>query len=184
MPAADDALDARLATIFSARDRAHMAPTIAAFLEVLAEHPDDARVLYEVGGSYDTAGEEETAAGYYERALAAGLDGETLRKCLLQYGSTLRNLGRFDESLAVLDRALATFPESESVRVWHALSLHAAGRSDAAVAALMDLAADRIRTPDLLRYEPALRGNAEYLRGVDRERGETTASSPEQVRRS
>ncbi|MFF2051015.1 tetratricopeptide repeat protein [Leifsonia sp. NPDC058194] len=163
MPSLDD----RLAALFDARDRADMAPTIAALLEVLAEHPDDARVLYEVGGAYDTAGEEETAAGYYERALDRGLDGETLRKCLLQYGSTLRNLDRFDDSLAVLDRARAAFPESESVQTWHALSLHAAGRSDAAVAELMELVADRLRTPDLLRYEPALRGNAEYLRSLD-----------------
>lgn len=163
-------LDDRLTAIFDARDRADMAPTIAAFLEVLSEHPDDARVLYEVGGSYDTAGEEETAAGYYERALEQGLSGDTLRRCLLQYGSTLRNLARFDDSLAVLERAREQFPRSESVQLWHALSLHAAGRSDAAVAALMELAVDRIRTPDLQRYEPAVRGNAEYLRSLDRER--------------
>lgn len=167
MPTTSPELLDRLAVLFAARDRANMAPTIDAFLAVLAEHPDDPHVLYEVGGSYDTAGEEETAAGYYERALAAGLDGDTLRKCLLQYGSTLRNLDRFDESLAVLDRARAAFPESESVRVWHALSLHAAGRSDGAVAELMELAADRIRTPDLLRYEAAVRGNAQYLRELD-----------------
>jgi tetratricopeptide (TPR) repeat protein len=160
-----------LAELFAARDRANMRPTIDALLAVLAEHPDDPHVLYEVGGAYDTAGEEETAAGYYERALAAGLDGDTLRRCLLQYGSTLRNLDRFDESLAVLDRALALHPDSESVRVWHALSLHAAGRSDAAVAELMEVAADNIRTPDLLRYEAALRGNAAYLREVDAGRG-------------
>jgi len=167
MPTTSPELLDRLAVLFAARDRANMAPTIDAFLAVLAEHPDDPHVLYEVGGSYDTAGEEETAAGYYERALAAGLDGDTLRKCLLQYGSTLRNLDRFDESLTVLDRARAAFPESESVRVWHALSLHAAGRSDGAVAELMELAADRIRTPDLLRYEAAVCGNAEYLRELD-----------------
>ena len=167
MPTTSPELLDRLAVLFAARDRSNMAPTIDAFLAVLAEHPDDPHVLYEVGGSYDTAGEEETAAGYYERALAAGLDGDTLRKCLLQYGSTLRNLDRFDESLTVLDRARAAFPESESVRVWHALSLHAAGRSDGAVAELMELAADRIRTPDLLRYEAAVRGNAEYLRELD-----------------
>ncbi len=67
----------------------------------------------------------------------------------------------------MLDRARETFPESESVRVWHALSLHAAGRSDGAVAELMELAADCIRTPDLLRYEAGLRGNAEYLHELD-----------------
>ncbi len=164
----DSELHARLDEIFAARDRARMAPTIAAFLEVLAEHPDDPAVLYEVGGAYDTDGQEETALGYYRRAMAGGLDGRRLRQCYLQSGSTLRNLDRFDESLAVLDRARAEFPHSESVQVWHALSLHAAGRSDAAVAELMDLAADRIRTPDLLRYEATVRGNAEYLRSLDR----------------
>ena len=165
----------RLAAIFRDRDRERMGPTIAAFLEVLAEHPDDPHVLYEVGGAYDTAGEEETALGYYERALAAGLEGDVLRRCLLQYGSTLRNLGRFDASLAALDRALTLFPGSDSVRTWHALSLHAAGRSDAAVAALMELAADRIRTPDLLRYEAALRGNADDLRSIDAGRAGASA---------
>ncbi|TDP98378.1 MULTISPECIES: tetratricopeptide repeat protein [unclassified Leifsonia] len=166
----DPALLQRLKDLFDARDRDDMEPTIAALRAVLAEHPTDPHVLYEVGGAYDTAGEEETAAGYYERALDAGLAGDTLRRCLLQYGSTLRNLGRFDESLAVLDRARELFPESESVLVWHALSLHAAGRSDGAVAELMELAADRIRTPDLLRYEAAIRGNAEYLLSLDGER--------------
>jgi tetratricopeptide (TPR) repeat protein len=166
----DPALLDRLAALFDARDRDDMGPTIEALLAVLAEHPDDPHVLYEVGGAYDTAGDEDTAAGYYERALDAGLSGDTLRRCLLQYGSTLRNLDRFDDSLAVLDRALSLFPDSESVRVWHALSLHAAGRSDGAVAELMEVAADRIRTPDLLRYEAAIRGNAEYLRSLDASR--------------
>ncbi|MFF1572235.1 tetratricopeptide repeat protein [Leifsonia sp. NPDC058292] len=157
----------RLRDIFEARDRANMGPTIEAFLRVLAEHPDNAAVLYDVGGSYDTAGDEETALGYYERAMELGLTGDTLRRCLLQYGSTLRNLGRHDDSLAALDRALQLYPRSESVRMWHALSLHAAGRSDAAVAALMELTVDEVRTEDLLRYEAAIRGNAAYLRDRD-----------------
>ncbi|WP_267902730.1 tetratricopeptide repeat protein [Leifsonia sp. AG29] len=157
----------RLRAIFDARDRERMQPTIDAFLAVLADHPDDPHVLYEVGGSYDTAGEEETAAGYYERALEAGLSGDALRRCLVQYGSTLRNLERYDESLAVLERGLEQFPWSDSLRVWHALSLHAAGRSDAAVGELMELAADRVLSDDLLRYEAAIRGNAEWLREVD-----------------
>ena len=54
--------------------------------------------------------------------------------------------------------------------MWHALSLHAAGRSDAAVAALMELAVDGIRTEDLLRYEAAVHGNAAHLRELDAER--------------
>ncbi|SIN86252.1 tetratricopeptide repeat protein [Agromyces cerinus] len=166
-------LDATLREIFERRDRANMQPTIDEFLAVLADHPGDPYVLYEVGGSYDTAGEEETALGYYERALGSGLGGDPLRRCLLQYGSTLRILGRMDDSLAALDRALAEYPDSESVRLFHALGLHAAGRSDAAVGELLAFAADAVRTPDVLRYEAALRGNAGYLLGLDEAR--TTA---------
>ena len=160
-------LQARLAAVFAARDRANMQPTIDAFLEVLAEHPDEPEVLYEVGGAYDTAGEEATAAGYYERAMAAGLSGDALRRCLLQYGSTLRNLGRLDESVEVLERARRGFPDSDSLKVWHATSLHEAGRNDAAFAIMLELVADRLRTDELLRYEAALRGNSAFLAGRD-----------------
>jgi hypothetical protein len=52
------------------RDRANMASTIAYFQALLAEHSDHPVLVYEVGGAYDTADQEETARGYYyERAL-------------------------------------------------------------------------------------------------------------------
>ena len=152
---------------FAARDRDDMGPTIAYFEELLTRHPGHAHVLYEVGGSYDTAGREDEAVTYYEQALAAGLSGDTLRKCLLQYGSTLRNLERYDESVAVFTRAVEQFPGFASLRLFRALSLHAAGRSDAAVGELLEVAADHIDAADVKRYEAALRGNAEYLRDLD-----------------
>jgi tetratricopeptide (TPR) repeat protein len=147
---------------FSRRDRANMQPTIDFFEKLLAEHPDNPHVLYELGGSYDTDGQEEKAIGYYERALP-GLTGETRRKCLLQYGSTLRNLDRFDESLAVFKTACAEYPESDSLRVFKSLTLHAAGHKDKALATLLLVIADRLATPEIKRYEAAIRGNADYL---------------------
>ncbi len=69
-------LDQQLDSIFAARDRADMQPTIDALLAIHAEHPDHARVTYELGGAFDTAGDEATARGLYERALAQGLEGE------------------------------------------------------------------------------------------------------------
>ena len=160
-----------IADLFGKRDREHMQPTIDAFLALLAEHPNQPEVLYEVGGSYDTDGQEQEALGCYEAAMAAGLSGDALRRCLLQYGSTLRLLGRHEDSVAALDRALAGWPESPSVRAFHALALHAAGRSDGAVGELLALVAEEIRTPDVLRYEAALRGNAGFLIGLDQQRG-------------
>lgn len=66
--------------IFAARDRNNMQPTIDALLPLHASHSENARVLYEVGGAYDTAGQKEAAHGFYENALAAGLEGDLLRR--------------------------------------------------------------------------------------------------------
>ncbi|WP_445444228.1 tetratricopeptide repeat protein [Clavibacter sp. km3a] len=162
-----ETLDAQLDRIVAARDRADMGPTIAALLPLLELHPDDARVLYEVGGAYDTAGEEARALDLYERAEAQGLAGDIRRRCYLQHGSTLRNLGRVDESLALFARARAEFPESSSLAVFEALTLHAAGRADAALARILLLVADRVPDPELQRYLPAIRGNAEHLASLD-----------------
>lgn len=158
-----DQLEARLAVIFAARDRDNMAPTIDAFLTVLAEHPDDPLVLYEVGGAYDAGGHPTVAAGYYERALDMGLEGETIRRCYLQYGSTLKNLGRLDESIAVFAEAREQFPDSEALVVFEALTLHAAGRTGTALGSVLVLLADHVDSEEIRRYESALRGYAAAL---------------------
>lgn len=60
----DNQLEADLATIFAAHDRDDMEPTVRALLAILEEHPEEASVLYAVGGAYDTAGQEEPALGF------------------------------------------------------------------------------------------------------------------------
>ena len=84
---------------YEQRDRDNMGPTIAYFEELLARHPDHPVLVYEVAGAYDTAGEEAVARQLYERAMDLGLDGDALRRCLCQYGSTLRWLGEHGKSL-------------------------------------------------------------------------------------
>lgn len=102
--------------------------------------------------------------GFYERALADGLAGELRRRCLLQYGSTLRNLDRLPESLAVLTRAVAEFPDSPALAVFRTLTLHEAGVHDEAFGTLLELLVDHTGSDEVRRYAAALRGNAEYLR--------------------
>lgn len=148
---------------YDQRDRANMEPTIAYFQALLAEHPDHPVLVYEVAGAYDTAGLEETARGYYERALALGLDGDTLRRCLCQYASTLRWLGELDESLVVLDRAREEFPDSDSVRVFRALTLNDAQRPDEAVAELLTVVTGHAEVTDLGRWAVGLSGLAQWL---------------------
>ena len=160
------ALDEQMDRIFAARDRENMQPTIEAFQELLREHPDDPRLVYEVGGSYDTAGQEQIAVEYYTRALDLGLDGDLRRRCLLQLASTLRNLDRVAESLAMFDKAITEYPDSSSLKVFKALTLHASARANAAFALLLTTIADHLDSPEIARYETAIRGNADYVESL------------------
>lgn len=160
-------LHVELDRIFAARDRDNMGPTIEALLPLYAQHPHDARVLYEVGGAYDTAGEEAIAVEFYERAMTEGLEGDVRRRCYLQYGSTLRNLGRVEESMALFAQARREFPGSVALGAFESLTLHAAGRVNSALGSLLALLADNVHSEEIDRYKTAMRGNAEYLASLD-----------------
>jgi tetratricopeptide (TPR) repeat protein len=156
-------IEQAIAIGYERRDRNDMAPTIAYFEDLLARHPDHPVLTYEVAGAYDSAGEEAKAKSLYERALELGIDGEPRRRCLCQYGSTLRWLGELDASLAVLERAWAEFPGSESVRVFQALTLNELGRADEAVGLLLGIVAQHGEVTDLGRYAVGLGGLAQWL---------------------
>jgi tetratricopeptide (TPR) repeat protein len=160
-------IEEQLAELFVVRDRDNMTPTISALQRILELHPDDATVLYEVGGAYDTAGDEATALDYYERAMAKGLLGDMRRRCYLQYGSTLRNLGRLRESSEAFAQGRKEFPDSVALGAFEALTMHARGQLNAALDSLLILLADHVESDDLNRYKPALRGNADYLASLD-----------------
>ncbi len=63
----------------------------------------------------------------------------------------------------MLEQGLSQFPDSESLILFKALTLHAMGRGDAAMGSMLTLVADRLRTDEILRYEAAIRGNGAYL---------------------
>jgi tetratricopeptide (TPR) repeat protein len=84
----------------------------------------------------DSGGDEHGAVVEYERALEAGVPDDLLPKALLGYGSTLRNVGRNDDSVRVLEDAVRRFPEHQALPVFLAFSLWTAGRRPEALALL------------------------------------------------
>jgi tetratricopeptide (TPR) repeat protein len=140
------------------------ATTTSYFTELLEQYPGDARALFEAARAWDWGGEPDSALPLYEQAFAAGLDGDRLRRGLLQCGSTLRNLDRAGDAVTMLQRADQLFPGSDAVRSFLALALLSAGRPDEAVAELLDVALDGIASEDLIRYQWALRHYAAALR--------------------
>jgi tetratricopeptide (TPR) repeat protein len=108
---------------------------------------------------YDREGFEAEAIPHYEQAIAAGLSGEQLEKALLGLGSSLRNVDRLDESVAVLEDACRRFPDHQALPVFLAFSLWSAGRKGEALALLSR------RLGEGSGYERAIR---EYADDIER----------------
>jgi len=140
-------------------------PTVGYFRDLLRKHPADARALAEYAGALDFADREAEAAPVYEQAFAAGLAGDDLRRGMIQYGSTLRNLGRYDEAVSVLADAERKFPGRDAAALFLALALTSAGRSDEAVARLVVLWLERTADDDIAVYQRVLRQYAADLTG-------------------
>jgi tetratricopeptide (TPR) repeat protein len=117
---------------------------------------DEAEREYELGGAHDSAGRADQAVPHYERALALGLREELVPGALLQLDSTLRNLDRNDEAIALFDDAVARFPDHVALRLFRAFALATAGRDREALVDVLDLARTRIDAPEVDRYRGSL----------------------------
>ncbi len=126
---------------------------------------DDATALFERACARDTAGLEAEAEGFYRAALVSGaLDPYRSSRASIQLASTLRILGRLEESeqllVQELDRQLQTGSQAlhDEARATLALTYVAQGRGiEAAGLALLTL------VPHLTRYQRSMAGNAARL---------------------
>ena len=133
------------------------AARIKAAVALHQRFPNDGRVLYELAGTYDSAGRETEALGWYEQALATRIDEPYRHRALLQQASTLRQLGRLDESLAILDGLAADYPDNVAVVLFRALTLHDLGRDTEALRATASQLVASSAEPDVQRYLRSLR---------------------------
>lgn len=135
---------------------------VSAIDELVAERdPDDAEALFEAAGARDYAGLEAEAEPLYRRAIENGLDAALIPRATIQLASTLRNLNRVDESIALLEQQLHEHPDDEWTGPTAAfLSLALTSRGDptqGAAVALMALASY------LPLYQRSVRGYAAEL---------------------
>ncbi len=133
---------------------------------LVARFPDEPRAHFEYAGALDFQGREAEAVAPYRRAQALGLAGDDLPRLHVQLGSTLRNVGEYDEAERFLAEGRARFPDHAGVQAFHALALVSAGRCPEAVVTLLDLITANAERIDLDGYDRALRAYADELRAA------------------
>jgi tetratricopeptide (TPR) repeat protein len=104
----------------------------------------------------DREGRERDAIRYYDEAYRTGVPAEQRRRFLVGYGSTLRNVGRVDDSVGILAQAIADDPAYPAFAPFLALSLLDAGHARAALATMLGTLLDIAPPGSLDGYERAL----------------------------
>lgn len=159
MTASVEKWEATVAELWTRFDTFDRDEGIAAMRDVANACPaDDGRAAFELAGMYDSMGSEAEAGAEYERALELGLDDARHAQLAVQYGSTLRNLGRLEEAIAVLRAAPVHDSTGSAPRVVLALALHSAGQKDEALRVAIEA-----QIGALPRYQRSMRNYAAAL---------------------
>jgi len=171
-PATDD-WEARVAALWKNADTLPPMELVRGIDALAGERPeDDPLALFERACARDTAGIEDGAEPLYRAALASGrLDAYRHARASIQLASTLRHLGRFEESerllRAQLERCRAEGPQAalyDETRAILAFTWLAQGKPVAAACLALETLA-----PHLSRYNRSTAANA---RGYALEHGE------------
>ena len=154
-----DDWQARVDAVWADADNLAEDELVAAIDALAAERPEgDALALFERGGAQDSTGHPDAAEPLYRAAIAAGLPDDERAQCTIQLASSLRNLGRADESLALLRDAQPYPPYAVATAAITALTLASLDRPREGLAALL-----REVAPTLPRYQRSMRAYADAL---------------------
>jgi tetratricopeptide (TPR) repeat protein len=157
----DEEWEIRLADLWAAIDE-HPDDEFVALMDGLTSElpPDDGVGPFERGGARDSTGQPDQAVSLYREALDLGLSGERRRRAVIQLASSLRTLGRADESLALLAAEMGRGSDhlDDAVRGFLALALADTGRDREALSVALGALA-----PHLPRYQRSLANYAGAL---------------------
>jgi tetratricopeptide (TPR) repeat protein len=156
-----------------ALNRAGQEEEALAIVRALVERcPNDPRTHFEYAGALDYQGREAEAVAPYRRAQSLGLSGPDLPRLYVQLGSTLRNVGEFQQAVEFLKEGRARFPDHAAIRAFYALALLSVGRYRESVVSLLEVIATHADAIGLDGYERAVRAYTDELRSQPTESDE------------
>jgi len=126
----------RVADLWASIDDHTEEEFLAKMDRLAAEQPADSAVaVYERASAFDSTGHSDLAIPLYRRALELGLPHGRRRQAVIQMASSLRNMGRASESVALLmtERKADSDSLDDAVDGFLALALVDVGREREAV---------------------------------------------------
>lgn len=166
MPLPEGPDDSRVRIAVGLRESGRLEEARQLLLAIHEEWPRDARVSLQCAWTHDMMGLEHDALGYYEEAIALGLEGDDLREALHGLGSTLRCVGDHEHAIDVLRRGLEEFPEAREFGPFLAMAYADTGDCRRAVGLLLRDLAETSADPDMVRYRRALLEYSEEFLGT------------------
>ena len=151
----------RISDLWASFDNHSEEQFLALIEELAAELPADSAVaMFERAGAFDSTGHSGLAVPLYRQALDLGLQGERRRQAVIQLASSLRNIGRAQESVALLtaERDAGSDDLDDAVSAFLALALVDTGREREAVSVALTALSSH-----LTRYQRSL---ANYARQI------------------
>ncbi|MBJ7603249.1 MAG: tetratricopeptide repeat protein [Candidatus Dormibacteraeota bacterium] len=151
----------RVADVWASFDE-HSEDAFLTQIEQLAAElpPDSAAALFERAAAFDSTGHSDLAVPLYREALDIGLQGERRRRAVIQLASSLRNIGRAHESVALLtaERELESDDLDDAVSGFLALALVDTGRELEAISVALTALSRH-----LIRYRRSLANYAQEI---------------------
>ncbi len=131
----------------------------------LNENPNNTEAWFDLASCHDFLGEEPLAEAAYKKAYElsfTNLPTEKQPSLFVQYGSTLRNNKKFDESKKILLEGCERFAEHKAMKVFLAFTLFNLNEHQEASRLLFTACKD-LPTPALEGFERAIKYYVENL---------------------
>ena len=145
------------------RNASQHTEALTILLDLNNANPDDARVSYELASTFGAEGVKDEAIGFYEQAIACGLEGGELRSAFINLGSTYRSVGRFGDAARILQRGAAIFPDAPEFDVFLAMARYHLGDHREAMRLLLTHIAEYSAEASTQTHRRAILYGAEHL---------------------
>jgi tetratricopeptide (TPR) repeat protein len=127
-------------------------------MRLVVDYPNSAHAHIAAAYTADRLGHEEESITFYERVLKLGFPtNEDECEFIIGFGSSLRNVGRLDDSLSVLRKGTLQFPMHAALHAFLALALHSCGKHQEAMTTLLTAALLAAKDDGFEGYSRALR---------------------------